>query len=80
MSECCPECKQNETPLRAYRDGLLNNIAKIRRDVEMRPGSADCDVNVWVLYHHRDEAQAALDRASKEIKALFAGLGVRDSA
>lgn len=41
MSECCDECKG----LKAHREMVMEQIREVVAHINLRPGSADCDVN-----------------------------------
>jgi hypothetical protein len=68
MSECCNDCKEIEP----YRLVVLERLEELKESINLRPGSADCDVNpLNVNGPHWAAARRHLDAARDSINEFF---------
>lgn len=76
---CCPECQEAWPPLSDYRDRVMGQLEDMLKNVgDLRPGSADCDVNPLVASRLQQDAVRGLEMAYDAVgKFLAAELGGR---
>jgi len=68
MSECCDDCQE----LEPYRLRVLERLEELKESINLRPGTADCDVNSFnVNGPHWRAAQQYLDAARDSINEFF---------
>lgn len=75
MAECCPDCKTNEGPLKQHRDKVLAGIESALKALLNRPGTANCDVNVYFLDEQQRQAVRHLEQAHEATMKMFNALG-----
>ncbi len=78
MSQCCPDCTAQTPFVVAQRDKVLGLIEQAMRGINLRPGTADCDVNPIALNADQGAAMRHLEQAHERVMAMFAGLGATD--